>query len=289
MELREKAYAKLNFGLDVLRRREDGYHELLTVMQSVSLCDEITLRLSGGESISADANLKYLPKGEKNIAVRAALLFFETTGIPIQGGEIEIIKNIPVCAGMAGGSTDAAAVLRALNRAFSTGLGRSDLEEMAYKLGSDVPFCLRGGTVLCRGRGEIMTDLPPIPKCWAVICKPPFSISTSELFAIIDCGKIRNRPDMDGLIKAIEQGDVERIARRVYNVFEDVLPPQYSEVGVIKAKLIDYGALGASMTGTGPSVFGLFKDPDTAGRAYDLLKKQYRECYLAVTTEKLDV
>lgn len=289
MELREKAFAKLNFGLDVLRRMEDGYHEVLTVMQSISLCDEITLKLGGGESISARTNLRYLPKGEKNIAVRAALLFFETTGMPIQGGEIEIIKSIPVCAGMAGGSTDAAAVLRALNSAFSTGLSRPDLEEMAHKLGSDVPFCLTGGTVLCRGRGEIMTELPPMPKCWVVICKPPFPISTAELFAIIDCGKIKNRPDINGLIKAIEQGDVERIARRIYNVFEAVLPPQCSEVGEIKAKLIDYGALGASMTGTGPSVFGLFKDPDTAGRAYEILKTQYRECYIAVTTEKQNV
>jgi len=289
MELREKAFAKLNFGLDVLCRMENGYHEVLTVMQSVSLCDEITLKLSGADTITASTNLKYLPRGEKNIAVRAALLFFETTGVPFRGGEIEINKNIPVCAGMAGGSTDGAAVLRALNEAFSTGLGRSELEALALKLGSDVPFCVAGGTALCRGRGEIMTDLTPMPKCWMVICKPPFPISTPELFAAIDCGKIRSRPDMDGIIKAIEQGDVSQVARRIYNVFEAVLPPQCSEIGVIKAKLIDCGALGASMTGTGSAVFGLFIDPDAARRAYNFLKTQYRECYIAVTTERLDV
>jgi len=289
MELRVKAFAKLNFGLDVLRKMENGYHEVLTVMQSVSLCDEITLDLSGADEIIARTNLRYLPRDNKNIAVRAASLFFESTGIPFRGGEIGINKSIPVCAGMAGGSTDGAAVLRALNEAFSAGLGRSDLEAMAQKLGSDVPFCIAGGTALCRGRGEIMTDLPPMPKIWTVICKPPFPISTPELFAAIDCGKIKSRPDMNGIIKAIEQGNIAQIARRIYNVFEDVLPPQCSEIGVIKTKLIDHGALGASMTGTGSAVFGLFKDPDTAQKAYDFLKTQYRECYIAVTTEKINV
>ena len=287
MELREKAYAKLNLGLDVLRRMDDGYHEVLTVMQSVSLCDEIRLKLAGGETITASTNLKYLPKGEKNMAVRAALLFFERTGLPVRGGEIEIDKSIPVGAGMAGGSSDAAAVLRALNRAFQAGLSRPELEALALELGSDVPFCVTGGTVLCRGRGEIMTDLPPMPKCWAVICKPPFSISTPELFSIINCGKIKIRPDMDGIIKGIERGDLAQIARRIYNVLEDYVPPQYSEVKVIKSKLIDLGALGASMTGTGSAVYGLFDSQDAARSAYDALKTQYRECLLAVTTEKL--
>jgi len=289
MELRERAYAKLNLGLDVLRRMENGYHELLTVMQSVSLCDELRLKLSGGDRISANTNLRYLPRGEKNIAVRAALLFFERTGIPLRCGEIEIRKNIPVGAGMAGGSSDAAAVLRALNRAFSAGLTRSQLEEMALELGSDVPFCVAGGTVLCRGRGEIMTELPPMPECWTVICKPPFSISTPELFSLVNCAKIKNRPDTDGIVKGIERGDLGHIARRIYNVLEDFLPPQYSEVREIKSKLIDLGALGASMTGTGSAVFGLFEDRDAAQRAYNALKTQYRECYLAVTTGKIEL
>lgn len=289
MELREKAYAKLNLGLDVLRRMENGYHELLTVMQSVSLCDEIRLRLGGGESITASTNLKYLPRGEKNLAVRAALLFFNRTGLPLQGGEIEIVKNIPVGAGMAGGSSDAAAVLRALNRAFKANLSRSQLEEMALELGSDVPFCVAGGTALCRGRGEIMTQLPPMPRCWVVVCKPSFSISTPELFSLISCSKIKIRPDMDGIVKGIERGDLTQIARRIYNVFEDFLPPQYSEVRVIKSKLINLGALGASMTGTGSAVYGLFDCHDGARSAYDALRRQYHECFIAVTTEKLEL
>ena len=193
MELHVKAYAKLNLGLDVTGRLEDGYHEVLTVMQSISLCDDISVRLNGDVSITAKTNLHYLPEGDKNIAVRAAKLFFEETKIPLSGGTIELQKHIPVCAGMGGGSTDGAAVLRALNEGFSVGLSRKRLEEMALKLGSDVPFCIAGGTALCKGRGEIMTELPELPHCWTVICKPPFPISTPELFKAIDCAVIKNR------------------------------------------------------------------------------------------------
>lgn len=290
MELHVKAYAKLNLGLDVTGRLEDGYHEVLTVMQSISLCDDISIRLSdGGGNIIARTNLHYLPEGDKNIAVRAAKLFFEETKIPICGGTIELQKHIPVCAGMGGGSTDGAAVLRALNEGYSAGLSRKMLEEMALRLGSDVPFCVVGGTALCRGRGEIMTELPPIPKCWTVICKPPFPISTPELFKAIDCAVIKNRPDTNGIVKAIEKGSVAALAHHIYNVFEDVLPPRCSEIAVIKSKLLDLGALGASMTGTGSAVFGLFDDGETAKKACESLKLQYRECFLAETTEKLDV
>ena len=288
-ELHVKAYAKLNLGLDVVRKMDDGYHGVLTVMQSISLCDDIIIRFDDGKRIMAKTNLYFLPEGDKNIAVRAARLFFEETKIPLKGGIIEIKKNIPVCAGMGGGSTDGAAVLRALNEGFSAGLSRAKLEAMALMLGSDVPFCVAGGTVLCRGRGEIMTELPPLLRCWVVICKPPFPISTPELFAAIDCSNIKRKPDTNGIIKAIEKGNIADVAHHLYNVFEDVLPPRCSEIAVIKAKLLDVGALGASMTGTGSAVFGLFKDPITAGKALEILKPQYRECFLAETTEKINV
>ena len=289
-ELHVKAYAKLNLGLDVTGRLEDGYHEVLTVMQSISLCDDITIRLNeGGGDIIAKTNLHYLPEGDKNIAVRAARLFFEETKIPVLGGTIELQKHIPVCAGMGGGSTDGAAVLRALNEGFSAGLSRKRLEEMALKLGSDVPFCVAGGTTLCRGRGEIMTECPSLPRCWVVICKPSFPISTPELFKAIDSVEIKNRPDTNGIVKAIEKGSLADLAHHIYNVFEDVLPPKCSEISLIKTKLLDLGALGASMTGTGSAVFGLFDDKNAAEKAFEVLRLQYRECFLAETTEKINV
>ncbi len=289
-ELRVKAYAKLNLGLDVTGRLEGGYHEVLTVMQSISLCDDICIRLNGdGDGLIAKTNLHYLPEGDKNIAVRAAKLFFEEIGIPLPGGTIELKKRIPICAGMGGGSTDGAAVLRALNEGFSAGLGRKRIEAMALKLGSDVPFCVAGGTALCRGRGEIMTELPPVPRCWIVICKPPFPISTPELFKAIDSAVIKNRPDTNGIIKAIEKGSIADLAHHLYNVFEDVLPPRCSEISIIKSRLIDMGALGASMTGTGSAVFGLFGDAEVAKKAWEQLRLQYRECFISETIGKIDV
>jgi 4-diphosphocytidyl-2-C-methyl-D-erythritol kinase len=265
---------------------ENGYHEILTVMQSIDLCDDIDILFNQSGIFSAQSNLCYLPKGEKNIAVRAARLFFETAGMTSQGCEIVINKRIPVCAGMAGGSTDGAAVLCALNDKFSVGMTQKELETLAESLGSDVPFCVSGGTKLCTGRGEIMTELKPLPSCWAVICKPPFPISTAELFSVVDSAPIKHRPDTDGILKAIEQGCLGGVAHRMYNVFEDVLPPRCSEITQIKAKLLDGGALGASMTGTGSAVFGLFSDGADAERAFNFLRMQYQECFLTKTLEK---
>lgn len=288
-ELHVKAYAKLNFGLDVTGTLADGYHSILTVMQSISLCDDITLRLGGGGALKARTNLRYIPDGDKNIAVRAAKLFFEETGIPLPGGTLEIKKRIPVCAGMGGGSSDAAAVLRALNEGYRTQLSREKLEKMALRLGSDVPFCIAGGTSLCSGKGEIMTELKGLSGGFVVVCKPPFPISTPELFKAVDSVKIKNRPDMNGMVKAVESGDLPDVACHLYNVFEDVLPPRCAEVKTIKAKLIDLNALGASMTGTGSAVFGLFTGERSARRAWETLRAQYRDCFLTRTTGKINV
>lgn len=285
-DINVKAYAKLNLCLDVGGKLENGYHEIATVMQSIDLYDDIEICFNQGTEISAQSNLCYLPKGDKNIAVKAVRLFFEASGISPCGCEIRIHKRIPVCAGMAGGSTDGAAVLRALNTEFSAGMTQKELEKLSEKLGSDVPYCVSGGTKLCTGRGEIMEDLKPLPRCWAVVCKPPFPISTAELFNVADSVPIKHRPDLDGILKAIEQGCLKSVAHRMYNVFEDMLPPRCSEIGVIKSKLLDLGALGASMTGTGSAVFGLFDDTSAAEKAFISLKKQYQECFLTKTLEK---
>jgi len=287
------AYAKINISLDIISKMTDGYHSLKTVMQTVSLGDEITIectkddRSIEGNGVTVDAGLPYLPNDERNIAAKAALAFFKQTGIPGYHTEIKINKKIPACAGLGGGSADAACVLRMLDKMFGTGLGREALEKLGATIGSDVPFCIGGGTKLAQGRGEVLTDLPVIPKCSIVICKPPYSCSTPELFGKVKCEKIRARPDTDGLIKAIGEGDLGGIARRMYNVFEDVLTHGKSDIEEIKGVLLDNGALGAVMTGSGPAVFGIFNDKSNAQNAYLQLKKEYKECFLTETQNGL--
>ncbi|MDR2569368.1 MAG: 4-(cytidine 5'-diphospho)-2-C-methyl-D-erythritol kinase [Oscillospiraceae bacterium] len=283
MTYTSKAFAKINLSLDIVSKMDDGYHDLEMVMQSVSLYDEITIKCAAGEGVSVKTNLPYLPRNEKNIAVKAALAFFCNTGITGYSAHIEVNKNIPVCAGLGGGSADAACVLRMLDMMFKTHLGRSNLEKLGSTIGSDIPFCIDGGTKLAKGRGEILTDLPPIPHCDIVICKPSFSCSTPELYGLIQCEKIRSRPDTDGLLKAIDEGDLCGVARRMYNVFEDVVPHGKPEIDEIKCILLDNSALGAVMTGSGPTVFGLFNSETNARNAYNDLKTIYAECYLTNT------
>ena len=277
------ANAKINISLDIVSKRDDGYHNLEMVMQTVDLSDEITIKCLPGTGVSIDTELTYLPRDERNNAAKAALAFFEHTGITGYSAEITIIKNIPVCAGLGGGSADGACVLRLLDRMFKTKLGRETLEEIGDTVGSDVPFCIDGGTKFGQSKGEMLTDLPPIPLSHIVICKPPFTLSTPELFGLVKCEKIRARPDTDGIIKSLEKGDIGGVARRMYNVFEDILPRGKLDINEIKGKLLDCNALGAVMTGSGPSVFGLFENKQTAKNAYDQLKKDYKECYLTQT------
>ena len=274
------AYAKLNLTLDILGRREDGYHNLQMVMQSISLSDTLTITPGSGRM---DTNLSYLPSDERNLAQLAAAAFRRATGQDCQV-DISIDKHIPVCAGMAGGSSDAAAVLRALNQLTGAGLTPEQLAKIGAAVGSDVPYCVLGGTALAEGRGEVLQALPPLPACHVVVCKPPFPISTPQLFARVDVKKIVRRPDTRGLIAALERGDLADAARRMYNVFEDVLEPRRrSEIDAIKSVLIDCGALGASMTGSGPTVFGLFDNAQAARQAQQRLSEQYREVFLAET------
>jgi len=277
------AYAKINLSLDIISKMADGYHNLKTVMQTVTLSDEITVECTPGEGMTVSAGRPYLPGDERNIAAKAALAFFEFTGIKGYQTNIIIKKNIPVCAGLGGGSTDGACVLRMLDSMFETNHERKALEALGNRFGSDVPFSISGGTKLAEGRGEKLTDLPPVPHCYVVICKPPFSFSTPELFGYVKCEKIRARPDTNGLIKALENNDLGGVARRMYNVFEDVIPRGRQEIIEIKSALLDNSALGSVMTGSGPTVFGLFDNIDDAKTAYQYLNESYVECYLTET------
>lgn len=263
----ERAYAKLNISLDVSKRREDGYHDMVMVMQTVSLCDELSVTTDDSGCIRAVSNLPFIPGDERNLAVRAAGKYLERTGRTGQGALIEIKKNIPVGAGMGGGSADAAAVLRAMNRLDGNILGTEELMELGAEVGSDVPFCVVGGTMLAKGRGELLSPLPDMPECWYVICKPEFSVSTPELFRRFDQMRLCIHPDTAGIVAALEEKDLRRICRRMYNVFEDVDDRRMRTVASIKSAILDTGALGAVMTGTGSAVFGVYENKSTAENA----------------------
>ena len=279
-----RAPAKLNLTLDVLGRRLDGYHDLSMVMQSVALHDEVTITTGTGQPLKVRTNLSFLPNNEKNLAAAAALRFQEHTGLDGRGLELSIAKRIPVCAGMGGGSSDAAAVLRGMNDLLRAGLSPEALARVGAGVGSDVPYCVLGGTALAQGRGEVLTPLPPLPKCAAVLCKPSFSVSTPELFSRLDGVRLRHHPDTDGVLAALHAGDLAGVARRMYNVFEDVLPArQAAEVHRIKNVLVQHGALGACMSGTGPTVFGLYADPAQAQSAHAELSALYRDVFLTET------
>ncbi len=276
MEFREKAYAKLNISLDVGARRADGYHEMNMVMQTVKLCDELSVSTTEDGQISARSNLRFIPNDERNLAVKAARVFLDAAEISGQGLLLTLHKRIPVGAGMAGGSSDAAAVLRLLNRMYEDRFTRSELEKLAEQVGSDVAFCVSGGTALARGRGEILEDLPPLPDCRIVVCKPEFSISTPELFKKLDSAPVRHHPDTAGILKALGDGDLRAICRRMYNVFEDVGDRRMRTVAQIKSRMLDYGALGSIMTGTGSAVFGVFTEEAAADKAAEELRGEYR-------------
>lgn len=280
-ELTIPAYAKINLTLDVLGKRPDGYHDLSMVMQSVSLADQVIIRETGEEGFTLKTDLGFLPGADKNIAGVAARAFARHTGADLSGLEIELQKHIPVCAGTAGGSSDGAAVLRGLNRWFSCGLSLRHLAEIGEEVGSDVPYCVLGCTALAEGRGEKLTCLPALPDCHIVLCKPGFSVSTPELFRSIDELKLRFHPDTAGVLAALEEGDLAGVSRRMFNVFEEALPAQRrAVVEEIKSTLLSRGALGACMSGTGPTVFGIFDNAESARSVADELKQSYAETFL---------
>ena len=276
----EKAYAKLNLSLDVSKPRPDGYHDMRMIMQTVSLCDEIRIELNETHTVLAKSNFRYIPSDDRNLAVKAAKTYLSALGMNNTGAVIHMDKTIPVGAGMAGGSSDAAAVLRGLNRHFGKPMSSEELLALSEKIGSDVPFCVLGGTALAEGRGEILTPLNPLPDCLMVICKPEFSVSTPELFKALDRIKLRVHPDTVGMMKALETNDLRQLCRRMYNVFEDVPDRRMNVVREIEQELKDAGAEGAIMTGTGSAVFGIFL-PETEAAAENVrakLEKKYGFC-----------
>jgi 4-diphosphocytidyl-2-C-methyl-D-erythritol kinase len=253
---------------------------MVMLMQTVSLCDELTLRFEG-TGVTARSNLRYVPNDERNLAVRAARRYLDAVGESERALRIDLKKRIPVGAGMGGGSADAAAVLRALDRYYGGRLGRERLIELAAEIGSDVAFCLMGGTALATGRGEMLKPLSPLPACRFVIVKPSFAVSTPELFRKLDSTPLRIHPDTAGLLKALDEGKLPELCRRMYNVFEDVDDRRMRTVREIKGRLLDCGALGAVMTGTGSAVFGLFEDAEAAARCCAKLKKEYGFAFVA--------
>ena len=287
MEIREKAYAKLNISLDVGARRPDGYHEMNMVMQSISLCDELTIRTTDDGRLRARSNLRFIPSDERNLAVKAARVFLDAAGESGQGLQLDLLKHIPVGAGMAGGSSDAAAVLRALNSMYGGRFSCRELEKLAEQVGSDVAFCVAGGTALAKGRGELLEALPPLPDCRIVVCKPEFSISTPELFRKLDSSPVRHHPDTAGILTALEQGDLRAVCRRMYNVFEDVGDRRMRTVAEIKSRMLDHGALGAIMTGTGSAVFGICADEAAARSAAAELGREYKFACVAEPVGRL--
>lgn len=278
-----KARAKLNLSLDVLGRRPDGFHDLCMVMQSCTLADDVYVESAAPGDYLAQTNRSYIPTGDRNVAVKAARAYYAALGRE-GGAHMRITKRIPVCAGLGGGSSDAAAVLLALNELHGGALDSAALQAAALAAGSDVPFCLMGGTALAEGRGELLTPLPKLPETDTVICMPYFSCSTPELFGRIDSRRSRCHPDTAGLIAALEAGDVRGVAQRMYNVFEDALDKRAANtVQEIKLQLLDNGALGAAMSGSGSAVFGLFPDAESAAKAYEAVRPLCREVFLART------
>lgn len=284
-----EAPAKVNLALDILRRRSDGYHDMDMVMQTVSLTDTVRVTETGtGFSLLAEGIA--LPPGKKTLEQRAAEAFFQRLGRPMPPLTVHLIKRIPAYAGMGGGSADVAAVLRGLRALYAPEMPMSALEEIGFTVGSDMPFCVRGGTCRAQGRGEVLTDLTPLPACWFAICKPDFDIPTPTLFARVRPEALADRPDIPGMQEALTAGDLPAVAQRVRNVFEGVLPPEDGEVFSIKTRLLELGALNAAMSGSGPTVFGLFDREKTARQAAENLRNTYRQVFVAcpVSWEELE-
>ncbi len=277
---REEAFAKINLTLDVLFLRPDGYHEVDMVMQSVSLADSLTITPRDETGLSLQSGRSDLPTDDGNLAMRAARCFLKAIGNEEQGLILELHKRIPVCAGTAGGSSDAAAVLRALNRMFGQPFSQQQLQSLGEAIGSDVPYCVLGGTARAQGRGEVLTTLPSLPPCWIVLCKPDFGISTPELFRRIDAVPAQYHPDTEGMLAALAAQDLSQIAQKLGNAFEAVLPQAaQNQVQAIKNRLKDCGALGACMSGTGPTVFGIFEQERAAKEAVLALTQTYAEVF----------
>lgn len=269
--LQLKAYAKINLGLDVVRKREDGYHEVRMIMQTVKLFDKLTFRLLNEDTIRIKTNLGFLPIDENNLVYKAVRLLKDTYHVK-KGMKIDLFKCIPVAAGMAGGSTDCAAALVGASRLFGLHLSKQKLMELGVQLGADVPYCILRGTALSEGIGEILTPLPAIPDCYILIAKPSISVSTKYVYEHLDANGLTEHPDIDGMITSIKEGSLKGITERMENVLESVTIPEYPIIQKIKICMSENGAENSLMSGSGPTVFGIFKSNTDAERTRDIIR-----------------
>lgn len=280
-----KALAKINLGLDVLRKREDGYHDVRMIMQTVRIFDRIQLIRQDREGIRVRTNLYYLPANENNLVYKAAKLLFDEFGLP-GGILIDLRKYIPVAAGMAGGSSDAAAVLFGVNRMYDLRLSLEQLMERGVKIGADVPYCLMRGTALAEGIGEVLSPLPPMPPCNILVAKPGISVSTKFVYENLHANELEHHPDIDGILEGLRRQDIRMMAdaMRGGNVLETVTVPAYPVIQKIKDMMEEGGAAIALMSGSGPTVFGIFEDRTQARRAMSALRRARLAGQLFLTT-----
>ncbi|MCR4674861.1 MAG: 4-(cytidine 5'-diphospho)-2-C-methyl-D-erythritol kinase [Lachnospiraceae bacterium] len=272
-QLRKKAYGKINLALDVIGRRDDGYHLVKMIMQTVELHDELSFEKTTDGSVSMTTNDSTLPVNDDNLCIKAAKLLKDEFHLT-EGVNIHLEKNIPVAAGMAGGSTDAAAVLKAVNEMFELGLSDEDLMERGLSLGADIPYCIMGGTALSEGIGEELTKISPMPKVALLIAKPPVNVSTGKVYTTLDSLESYEHPDIDGMVRSIEEKNIKEICNTMGNVLADVTMPMVKEVEQLRDTMLSFGADGAMMTGSGPTVFGIFTDEVALDKCYLDLKEK---------------
>ena len=268
-----KAYAKINLGLDVIRKRPDGYHDVKMVMQTVDLYDVLLVSKKEEDTITISTQREDIPVNEDNLIYKAVKLMKEAYGFP-GGVHVELVKNIPIAAGMAGGSTDAAAAMRAINDLFELNRPAKELESHAVKIGADVPYCIQGGTVLSEGIGELLTDLPNAPQCILLIAKPDIMVSTKYVYENLNLPNIQKHPDIDAIVKAIKEGNVEGMIEPMDNVLASVTEEKYGIIKEIKQTMEKNGAIKALMSGSGPTVFGIFETMVQAATAFDAIKEK---------------
>lgn len=282
--IRLKARAKINLSLDVLGKRKDGYHDVRMVMQTIGIYDRLIITKIPEDEIRIQSNLFYLPINENNLIYKAAKLLKDEFGFA-GGVDVNLNKFIPVAAGMAGGSTDAASTLFGINKIYELGLSQNKLMELAVQIGADVPYCIMRGTALAEGIGEKLSRLKPVPHMWIVVAKPPINISTKLVYEQLDIKNISNHPDINKMIQAINKESIEEIAANMGNVLEYVMIPLYPIIDSIKNDMLSHGAINAMMSGSGPTVFGIFPDERTAlnCQAYLKLKKEAKQVYITET------
>ena len=278
-----KAYAKINIGLDVLRRRADGYHEVRMIMQTIDLCDDLCIERTAQPGIRLRTDSTELPVDGNNLICKAADLLFREKGIR-EGVQITLTKRIPVAAGMAGGSADAAAAMRGLNELFEMGYSISELQRLGVKLGADIPYCLTGGTMLSEGIGEILTPLPAPPECFLVVAKPDINVSTAFVYGNLHAETLTYHPDIDGIITALREHDLRGITDRLGNVLETVTVREYPVIEELKELMRREGAENALMSGSGPTVFGIYRRRETAQEAAGAVAGSGLAAQIHVTT-----